>query len=322
MDPPDRIVAWDVLRGFALCGIVFVNIPQTMGMLPHAGLAPEAMRLFVIGRFYPIFFLLFGLSFGIFLVRAARRTEEPWVPMARRLAALAVIGALHQLLQPGEVLLPFAIVGFVVLLPLSYAPYGLNLIVGIVLTLAGLALGVGGYGVLPGVFVLGFAMAQSGLHRSLPNRPRILYGALAAAVLIALTSNGVITGGAPGALGLRLGLVLSLAMSAAYACAVLLLLRTALRRRLTALLAPMGRMALTNYLGATLIFIPAGLALGLPDSADFVVSSLLAAAIVAVQVAGSTLWIKRFRYGPAEWVWRCVTWWRLVPLRVSPRPSR
>ena len=39
--------------------------------------------------------------------------------MARRLLAL---GVLHHLLQPGEVLLPFAITGLVMLLPLSYAP--------------------------------------------------------------------------------------------------------------------------------------------------------------------------------------------------------
>ncbi|MQA93347.1 MAG: DUF418 domain-containing protein [Streptosporangiales bacterium] len=309
------MVAWDVLRGFAVGGIVFVNIPQTMGMLPHVGVAPEVMRLFVVGRFYPIFFLLFGLSFGIFLASAARRTEEPRVPMVRRLAALAVIGALHQLLQPNEVLLPFAVVGLVVLLPLSYASYVVNVAAGLGLTVAGLALGIGGYGVLPGIFVLGFAMAQGGLHRTLPARVRTLTVALLVAAATAVACYLIIVGGAPEGVGIRLGLVFSLAMSAGYACAVLLLLRTALRPAMTAALAPMGRMALTNYLSATLIFVLAGPALGLRGSADFGTAALLAAAIVLVQLVWSALWMRRYRYGPAEWAWRCITWWQRVPLR-------
>ncbi|WP_263399834.1 DUF418 domain-containing protein [Saccharopolyspora pogona] len=27
------------------------------------------------------------------------------------------------------------------------------------------------------------------------------------------------------------------------------------------------------------------------------------------------MWLARFRYGPLEWVWRCATWWSIVPLR-------
>jgi uncharacterized protein len=114
-----RVEALDALRGFALCGIIFVNIPQTLGMAASLAAVLEGLRLFVFGTLYPIFYLLSGLGFGLFLRSAARRSASPRVPVVRRLPALAVFGALHHLLQPGEVPLPLAVTGLVVLLPLS-----------------------------------------------------------------------------------------------------------------------------------------------------------------------------------------------------------
>ena len=127
--PRERIHALDALRGFALCGIMFVNIPQTMAMLPRSSV-PTGVEWFVHGRFYPIFVLLFGVGFGIFLRSAERRGDHARGLLARRFLALAVLGGLHHLLQPGEVLLPFAIAGPVVLLPLNDVTPGRNLIIG------------------------------------------------------------------------------------------------------------------------------------------------------------------------------------------------
>jgi hypothetical protein len=39
------------------------------------------------------------------------------------------------------------------------------------------------------------------------------------------------------------------------------------------------------------------------------------AVVVSAQAVLSAYWLRHFRYGPAEWVWRCLTWWRLVPIR-------
>lgn len=72
-------------------------------MFAYAGQLPDVLRLFFLGRFYP----LFGVRFGIFLRSAARHSGRPRVLPLRRFAAL---GVLH-LLQPGEVLLPFAVAG-------------------------------------------------------------------------------------------------------------------------------------------------------------------------------------------------------------------
>lgn len=168
--PKRRISALDALRGFALCGIIFINIPQTMQMFAYAGQLPDVLRVFFLGRFYPIFYLLFGVGFGIFLRSAAKRSTRPRLLLLRRFAALAVLGAVLHLLQPGEVPLPFAITGLVVLLPLSFLPGRALLALAVLLMLAGVLAGVGGLGLLPGLFVLGFALAEMRVPDTLDDR--------------------------------------------------------------------------------------------------------------------------------------------------------
>jgi uncharacterized protein len=100
-----RIGRLDALRGFALCGILLVNIGPLMQMpdivdgrkLP----IPHVLNLTADQRFFPLFSLLFGVGFGIFLPRAKARAERPRLLLARRLAALAVLGTAHQWLHPG-----------------------------------------------------------------------------------------------------------------------------------------------------------------------------------------------------------------------------
>lgn len=315
-----RIAALDALRGFALCGIIFINIPQTMDMLHDLSRAPAGVRLFVLGRFYPIFYLLFGIGFGLFLRSAARRTDSPRVPMARRLLALGVLGGLHHLLQPGEVLLPFAITGLVVLLPLSYLPARVNLVAGAVLTVAGVLAGIGGFGVLPGLFVLGFALAQAGFAEALERLTTALGVAAAVCAVLAAVAYLVVVSGTGGELAGRwFGLVFSMSMAGAYAAVFLLLLRTPAGPALAAVFAPMGRLALTNYLSATVLFVTFGAVLGLRGSSDWAAAALLGTAILAVQAVWSPLWLRHFGYGPLEWMWRTVTYWRRIPIRREAR---
>jgi uncharacterized protein len=42
---------------------------------------------------------------------------------------------------------------------------------------------------------------------------------------------------------------------------------------------------------------------------------LLALAFFALQVVLSHWWLGRFRFGPAEWLWRSLTYWRVQPMR-------
>ena len=315
VSPQRRIQELDALRGYALCGIIFINIPQTMEMANTADRIPDGVEWFLMGRFYPVFALLFGVGFGIFLRSAAGQLDPPRVLMARRLLALSVFGFLHQTLQPGEVLLPYAIFGFIVLLPLSFLGPLESIVIGALVTVLGLVIGLGGYALLPGLFALGYALAELGVPETLARRTRqlLLTALVCGAVVLALL----------GILELRLsvmtefwlGLGVSSTMAMGYAALFLALLRTPFSRAMPATLVPMGRMALTNYLTATLLFVPIGTAMGLHGSDRWAATALLGAGILVVQMIWSVLWLREFRYGPAEWLWRCVTYWQILPIR-------
>ena len=45
---------------------------------------------------------------------------------------------------------------------------------------------------------------------------------------------------------------------------------------------------------------------------------LVWAGFSAVQIAASLWWLRRFRFGPLEWCWRSLTYWRRQPMRVAP----
>lgn len=75
-------------------------------------------------------------------------------------------------------------------------------------------------------------------------------------------------------------------------------------------LAAVGRMALSNYLAqsviCTLIFFPYGL--GLRGTVGPALGVVIALLIFTLQAVLSQLWLRRFRYGPAEWLWRALTY--------------
>lgn len=317
----DRIGALDALRGFALCGIIFVNIPQTFGMYAAVGELPEGLRWLVLGKFYPIFCLLFGIGFGIFLRSARARVSRPRVALTRRLVALGVLGALHHLLQPGEVLLPFAVTGLVLLLPASYLGGRALVGLGIGLTVVGMLSGVGGFGVLPGLLVLGVGLAELDVPGRLVRSPAVELRVLVIAVAVAAGALSVILYAVPaGALAVGFGVCFQVATAVGYAMLFLLLLHTPLGVPVSAVLAPMGRMALTNYLTATVLFVPVGGSMGLSGSTNWTGMALLGTGILLVQAVWSRLWLRWFRYGPLEWAWRCVTYARRMPLRTAPSP--
>ncbi|WP_433249238.1 DUF418 domain-containing protein [Streptosporangium sp. CA-135522] len=102
----------------------------------------------------------------------------------------------------------------------------------------------------------------------------------------------------------------------------LLWLRTRAGAAAGRLLAPLGRMALTNYVLATPVVLLVMGPLGLVESESYGTVFALTAAIVVVQAAFSAWWLGRFRYGPLEWVWRCGTWWQAVPNRQAVPDGR
>jgi uncharacterized protein len=80
-------------------------------------------------------------------------------------------------------------------------------------------------------------------------------------------------------------------------------------------LASYGRTALTNYIVQSLIgtFIFYGWGLGYLTELRNIYTFFLAILVLSVQILFSTWWMRRFYYGPFEWIWRCLTWWKWMP---------
>ena len=115
----------------------------------------------------------------------------------------------------------------------------------------------------------------------------------------------------------------SIAVSLGYVGLVMLACRTTVLRRLTCPFAAVGRTALTNYLlqsvlCTTLFY---GHGLGWFGSVDRLGQVGLVAGVWAVQLVASRLWLLRFRFGPAEWAWRSLTYGARQPLRRAPVPK-
>ncbi|MCT8341021.1 DUF418 domain-containing protein [Flavobacteriaceae bacterium TK19130] len=128
--PNERYKILDVLRGFALVGVLIANMsshsgyfflsPTARETLPNAQAGETLMWIihFVTdGKFYSIFSLLFGVGFALQLQRA----EEKGVPFkgrfSRRLLILFLIGLFHAIFfYVGDILTVYALVGFVLLL--------------------------------------------------------------------------------------------------------------------------------------------------------------------------------------------------------------
>ena len=82
-------------------------------------------------------------------------------------------------------------------------------------------------------------------------------------------------------------------------------------------LSPMGRMALTGYLASNAIggFAWYGWGLGKLGEWNFAAANIFALSTFAVLCLFSYAWMKRFAFGPSEWLWRSVTYGRLQPMR-------
>jgi len=98
---------------------------------------------------------------------------------------------------------------------------------------------------------------------------------------------------------------------------VMLLFRSGWFQWLFTMLAPVGQMAFTNYLGQSLIcgLIFNGFALGLYGKLERYETYLVVAGVWVFQIIFSNIWMRLFNYGPLEWAWRSLTYWKLQPLR-------
>lgn len=401
LSPGERIHALDIIRGFALLGILLMNIeyfqkPMQAIVLgfddAQAGLDHAVAWFsftFVQGKFYTMFSLLFGLGFVVFLDRAMQKGASARLLFARRLLVLLAIGAAHAfLVWSGDILLTYALVGFLLLLfartpagrlwkwgvfffvvptllmwlgavgieAAMRTPSGDELMAGFAADrerlLADIARGHLVYGAgsyweavawrvhelgffyrnmlffaptVLGMFLIGAAFGRAGVfaspdaHRRL-FRGMMLFGyglgipaALAWGVYGADVEMMVPT--VKGAALMTCAAVASMGLCLAYMGTLMALLRGG--RMWLMRLAPVGRMALTNYLLHSVVFtlLFYGYGLGLYGEFGRAATTLMALGLYAFQVWFSGWWLERYRIGPMEWLWRTLTYGRVQPFR-------
>jgi uncharacterized protein len=104
--------------------------------------------------------------------------------------------------------------------------------------------------------------------------------------------------------------------SIGYAAAIVLMVRRGALGPLRRALGAVGRMALTNYLMQSVITsaLFLGWGLGFAGRLDYAGQLLAVAAIWALQLVVSPMWLSRFRFGPAEWLWRSLTYGQRQPM--------
>jgi uncharacterized protein len=115
----ERIAAIDILRGFALLGIILVNFAGSEAART-GGVDDQVRRLLgflISSKFYTTFSFLFGLGFALQLLRARMRQSRIVPVYIRRMAVLFLIGAFHAVfIWSGDVLKYYAVMGLFLIL--------------------------------------------------------------------------------------------------------------------------------------------------------------------------------------------------------------
>jgi uncharacterized protein len=183
------------------------------------------------------------------------------------------------------------------------------------------------------MFLLGFYAYQRGFFQHLSSHQQFIRRVLVYGLILGLVGNvafAALAGaeavfppslaGVAGVISYAFGVP---ALALFFIALVATLWQKAAWRRLLAFLAPVGRMALTNYLLQTVICVLIFYGYGFRQFGRFgaTKATLIALAIFLFQVLMSTLWLKFFSYGPMEWIWRQLTYRQRLNLRLKREPA-
>ncbi len=187
--------------------------------------------------------------------------------------------------------------------------------------------------ILVGMFLLGSWFVRSGIMENtrahLPLfRKLALYG-LPAGIGLGLLGSTIAMRSVPGSNGadgfqLASGLLMlgNLPACLGYVGLVVVMLHSSSVFARIKVLAPFGRMALTNYLTQSVVGALYYFGWGFGHyGVSRVHQMAYVACLVVLQIAFSHFWLSRFRYGPMEWLWRAFTYWTIPPMALE-KPSR
>jgi len=299
------------------------------------------------GKFFALFSFLFGLSFFIQMDNGNKRGSYFGVRFLWRLIILFAIGFVHSMFYRGDILTLYAALG-IFLIPF-YSPnspmieayfnilqngsitdvFASNAIEGN-LTKAEFQFGVFSRGYLTfGFFLLGLFIGRIEFFKNYLTEKKflkklwigglILLGVSILAMVAIFSSMGpdVSFNSWTSMFGLTFFDLMNVALTILIVAIFVILYKKVKPQRFLQKFIPYGKMALTNYFLQSIIgtFIFFGWGLGyltkIPNSYVF----LMAIVLIAVQMWLSQVWLKYFYYGPLEWLWRSLTFFKIIPLK-------
>lgn len=403
----ERISHLDILRGIAILFIFVANIRYLSGEYFMSEVQKEALStnsidriveilafIFVDGKFYSIFSILFGIGFAVQYQRMGKDDKE-FVPFfRRRMLGLLILGTVHLfLIWLGDILTLYALIGFVLiwfrkvsdkrlliwsgillLIPVvhflfmyltnTFYPsylFGLhNEMASKALTNAPGVEGEAGFSLaayfsvssikklievnlmMPlirlarilmegrifkvlALFLLGLYAGRQILEHQILTNKALLKKIILWGFIIGLPMNMLRTWVEFSYLeatfwqvaGYILNAFALTPMALAYCALIVLVINS--RPSWLQWFAPVGRTALSNYLFQTLIsiFVFYGVGLGYGLTLGYTAVLLFALLVFGVQIFFSSIWLTNFRFGPVEWIWRQLTYGKLISLRKS-----
>ena len=391
-DPKARLRSVDAVRGFALFGVLLVNMynfgadaPEWTGMLDrtfstwmHAVFETKSLRLFS---------LLFGFGFALQLARVMTEEGRSLWLYFRRLIILFILGMAHALFFDGDILMEYAMLGLVLLAFRNVRQCTLLILACVLLA----AFPVGNllqmqntddvvaqwedslplaelredhpyldspmevfrenaFAIPPHIwsnlhgpesslaifsmFLLGLFVGRSRILNDVgPHLPMIRrvfawgigIGVVSAFIEWSLAQKfayAVFTENSASKMVRFIGDMLfacgSTVLALGYGAGIVLLAQRPGWQPILRPLQYLGRMALTVYLSSTLMFTTLFYGWGFAQLFLLGPAATTAYAILffTIQLFFCTWWLNRFRFGPAEWLWRSLTYLKLQPMRI------
>lgn len=391
IEPKQRIEILDVLRGFALLGIIFNNILYFSGysFVPFDALRQfpnfhlnekiyQFLDLIITAKFYTLFSMLFAVGFYLQFSKHQKESVDFLRIYRRRLFILLIFGLIHSLIWFGDILLMYALIGFMLILfrnikiknlfgwalffillpglidlaslPFFHAPVPISAENSAAVAHAtypdmtpqavfdtfqqGTITEIfflnihnliwkwlsyfpsGRFLTTFGIFLLGYYLGANRFFTEKRKSTSLCISSLIIGLLTTISAQ--ILGGNPYQFPATLSntfykmllIAGQIFMCIFYITLIIKIEQTSIGEKALKYLKPVGRMALTNYLLQTMILIIIFYNFGfnLFGSVGLIDIVGIAILILIMQIIGSNLWLIYFRFGPFEWLWRCLTY--------------
>lgn len=351
-----RINIIDILRGFALYGIILAHVgavylyesdTSSDELIGINNNIKRLLELFVERKFYLIFSFLFGLSFSIQLQKASQYNKPFALKYCWRLCILFFIGFLHNQLYPFDILQVYAIIG-ILLLPIRKLEVSTLLTIVVSLFLFGCLffqfndhiesvlltgnfmhislsrvlvhqIASGHFFIILSLFVLGLWAGKKNIfsHQGIKTTFFKTLFFCCAAILVGLRIiNSIID------ISSINSLLINVSFSFLYISVICLLHKHSSNLKpLWLPLEAIGRMGLTNYILQTIFFYILFQHKNIFLKGDQLYLLFIYANLFFLfQAFISIAWFKRYKFGPLEWVWRFTT--NLYKVSSVPQPEQ